>query len=283
MPQRGVIVKIGIIGTGNMGSVLIQAMIDSQSVKSHDLIITNRTLEKANRLKEQYPDIHIVNDPVDVSKMCKFIFICVKPFQIYPLLQQLNDTLDEHKVIISITSPISTEELESATKSQVARIIPSITNRALSGCTLISYGKRMTEDNQRTLSNIMESFSQPIFISEEHTRVASDIVSCGPAFFSYLLQQFIDGAVRQTTISREVATELTSNMLIGLCSLIEKNHYSLETLQEKVTVKGGITGIGIEVLEDGVGDMFDQLFIETHRKYAKDRKGISEQFFNNIK
>ncbi|MFA8439615.1 late competence protein ComER [Pueribacillus sp. YX66] len=274
--------KIGIIGTGNMGSILIQAMIESQSVEPRNLIITNRSIEKANRLKKQYPNIHIANDPIEVSKTCQFIFICVKPLQIYPLLQQLNDTLDERKVIVSITSPISTDELEHATNCQVARIIPSITNRALSGCTLISYGKRVTEENRRTLSSIMESFSKPIYISEEHTRVASDIVSCGPAFFSYLLQQFIDGAVRQTTISREVATELTCNMLIGLCSLIEKNYYSLETLQEKVTVKGGITGIGIDVLEKHVGDMFDQLFIETHRKYAEDRNEISEQFFNNV-
>lgn len=261
-----------------MGSILIQAMIESKSVKTSDLIITNRSLGKANRLKEQYPNLQIAESANEVVENCQFIFICVKPLQIYPLLQQLHDSLDENKVIISITSPISTEELERVTRCQVARIIPSITNRAESGCTLISYGNRITKQNRRYITRIMESFSQPIYISEEHTRVASDIVSCGPAFFSYLLQCFIDGAVRQTSISREVATELTSNMLIGLSDLIEKNYYSLETLQEKVTVKGGITGIGIQVLEDGVGNMFDQLFIETHRKYAEDRKWIREQF-----
>ena len=265
-----------------MGSILIQAMIDAQSVKPQDLIITNRTLEKALALKKQYPNIRVEKDPIQVAKACQFVFICVKPFQIYPLLEQLNDELSDEKVIVSITSPISVEELEKAANCQVARIIPSITNRALSGCTLITYGSRITERNQRQLLNIMKSFSKPIYISEEHTRVASDIVSCGPAFFSYLLQRFIDGAVMQTSLPRETATELTANMLIGLSKLIEKNHYSLETLQEKVTVKGGITGVGIEVLEENIGDMFEQLFMETHLKFAEDRKGILEQFYNNV-
>lgn len=274
--------KIGVIGTGNMGSILIQAMLDSKAINAHDLVITNRTIEKANALKNQYSAIQVANDPVEVATLCQYIFICVKPFQIYPLLQQLKNDLNHEKVIISITSPLSVEELENATNSQVARIIPSITNRALSGCTLLTYGNRLSKQNQQQLTAIVQAFSTPITISEEHTRVASDIVSCGPAFFSFLLQRFIDGAVEQTSISRELATELTSQMLVGLAKLIENDYYSLESLQEKVTVKGGITGIGIDVLEEGVGDMFHELILKTHQKYAEDRKTILEQFFNNV-
>lgn len=280
--ERGSEVKIGIIGTGNMGTILIQALIDSKAVKASDLVIINRSIEKAIRLKKQYPDIHIADEITEVGQRCQFIFICVKPFQIFPLLQEMKDVLDENKVIISITSPISVDELENTTPSQVARIIPSITNRALSGCTLITFGNRILEENKQKLLQLVSAFSEPFEISEEYTRVASDIVSCGPAFLSYLLQRFIDGAITQTNIPKDVATELTNHMLIGFAKLIENNYYSLETLQEKVTVKGGITGIGIEVLKNGTGNTFDELFKETHRKFAEDRKGIIEQYYNNV-
>ncbi len=274
--------KIGIIGTGNMGTILIESLIESKAVKASDLVIINRTYEKANRIKKRYPDIHIADEINEVGQRCQFIFICVKPFQIFPLLQEMKEVLNEEKVIISITSPISVEELENATNCQVARMIPSITNRALSGCTLITYGKRITEENKQKLYELSSLFSNPFEISEQYTRAASDIVSCGPAFFSYLLQRFIDGAVKQTDIPKDLAVELTNNMLIGFAKLIENNYYSLETLQEKVTVKGGITGIGIEVLKTRIGDTFDELFKETQRKFAEDRRGIIEQFYNNV-
>lgn len=275
--------KFGIIGTGNMGTILIEALLDSNAVKASDLVIINRTYEKASRIKKRYPAIHIAGEINEVGKRCQFIFICVKPFQIFPLLQEMKDVLNEDKVIVSITSSISVEELENATNCQVARMIPSITNRALSGCTLLTFGNRISEENKQTLYKLASTFSEPYEISEEFTRAASDIASCGPAFFSYLLQRFIDGAVEQTAIPKDLATELTNNMLIGFAKLIENNYYSLETLQEKVTVKGGITGIGIELLKERIGNTFDELFKETQRKFAEDRKRIIEQFYNNVK
>lgn len=269
--------NVGIIGTGNMGSILIEALITSKALHPSNIVITNRTKAKANRIKAQYNDIHVVTNASDVTKMCDIIFICVRPNEIFPLLDKVSHQLHEEQVLISITSPILTEELESVVPCQIARIIPSITNRALTGATLVTFGERITEKSRGILLSLVERFSRPIFIEEINTRVASDIVSCGPAFISYLVQRSIDGAVQQTEISREQATELMSEMLIGLGKLLEKNIYSLETLQEKVSVQGGVTGIGIQVLEEEVGQMFHNLYKATRAKYATDRKEIAHQ------
>ena len=96
--------------------------------------------------------------------------------------------------------------------------------------------------------------------------MASDIVSCGPAFFSYLIQKFISAAVKETEIDEETATQLASGMLIGMGQLIEKNFYTLPTLQEKVCVKGGVTGEGIHVLENSpVEQTFQKIYRATQR------------------
>jgi competence protein ComER len=52
----------------------------------------------------------------------------------------------------------------------------------------------------------------------------------------------------------------------------------LPTLQEKVCVKGGITGEGIKVLEAELGDVFEHLFQATHRKFEEDLALILQQF-----
>ena len=74
------------------------------------------------------------------------------------------------------------------------------------------------------------------------------------------------------------ATILASEMLIGLGELLRKGYYTLPTLQEKVCVKGGITGEGIEVLEKELGNIFEHLFQATHLKFEDDLADIKKQY-----
>ena len=68
-------------------------------------------------------------------------------------------------------------------------------------------------------------------------------------------------------------------MLIGLGDLLSKGIYTLPTLQEKVCVKGGITGEGIKVLEASkIDETFADVFRATHEKFAEDIEEIEKQF-----
>ncbi|MBD8069220.1 late competence protein ComER [Bacillus sp. PS06] len=270
--------NIGMIGTGNMGSILIGAFIESMAVPPSQITITNRTIQKAEKIKESYPDIQVVSSATLVAQAADLIFICVKPLEIHPLLQELKSSLSSDKCIISITSPISVGQLESVVDCQVARIIPSITNRALAGISLMTFGNSCSEMTCKDLETLFSQISTPVHIEDHITRVASDIVSCGPAFFSYLLRRFINAAVKETHISEEQAVTLASGMIMGMGKLLEKEIFTLQTLQEKVCVKGGVTGEGIKVLEAELGEVFEHLYHSTHEKYYEDIELIGEQF-----
>ncbi len=272
--------KIGIIGTGSMGSILIESLIESTAVTPSQLIITNRTIEKAYPFKENFPDLQVVQSSKDVARLADIIFICVKPLQFYTLLKELSTIITKEQLLISITSPVSIEQLESVVACKTARIIPSITNRALAGASLVSLGTTCTPDDYETLHSLLTHISTPVLIDEKITRVASDIASCGPAFFSFLVQAFIEAAVRQTQITTDEATKLASEMMIGLGKLLEKGIFTLPTLQERVSVPGGVTGEGLKVLREEIGNMFDLLFQETHAKYNKDLEKIEAQYNN---
>lgn len=270
--------NIGVIGTGNMGKILIEAFIKSSAVNEENLFIMNRTKMKAEQIKREFPNIHAVDSPEDIVKNSEYIFLCIKPLDINPLLKGLAPLLKKEQCIVSITSPISVEQLESIVPCSVVRAIPSINNRVLCGTSLLSFGENCPAHHQVFIEEIMTKISTPVTIEENITRVASDITSCGPAFFTYLLRNFIDAAVVETEITREQATLLASKMIIGLGQLLEQEVYTLETLQEKVCVKGGITGEGIKVLEDEIGDIFNHLFQQTHAKYNHEKEKVNEQF-----
>ncbi|MBN8432698.1 late competence protein ComER [Priestia flexa] len=270
--------NIGFIGTGNMGRILIDAFIESKAVHPSQLTITNRTKGKAKTIQKQHREIQLGDCAEEVVRSSQLIFICVKPLDIHPLLIKIKPLLTKEHCIVSITSPISVEQLESIVPTQVARIIPSITNRALSGVSLMTYGDHCSSFYQNYLTNLFSSMSKAVSIPQNITRVSSDIVSCGPAFFSFLLQKFIDAAVQETEISKEEATIMASDMIIGMGKLLEKEIFTLPTLQEKVCVKGGVTGEGIKVLEEELGDMFVHLFQKTHEKFDEDIELVEKQF-----
>lgn len=270
--------NVGFVGTGNMGRILIESFIESGAIRPSFIYMTNRTKAKAESIKNIYPETNLMNSAEDVVNRSDLVFICVKPLDIHPLLKKLEHLLSPNKCLLSITSPISVEQLESLVKCQVARAIPSITNRAFSGVSLITYGNSCHKDTQRTIEELFEQISNPVQIEDDITRVSSDIVSCGPAFFSYLLQKFVEGAVSETNITKDQAILLASEMIVGMGKLLETDLYTLPTLQEKVCVKGGVTGKGIKVLEEKVGDMFEKVFHVTHEKYYEDIEEVSVQF-----
>lgn len=273
--------KIGIIGTGNMGRILVEALIDGKAVSPSSMVITNRTKTKAMLLKNKYKQIRVGANAADVASQADLVFVCVKPLDIQNILDQIHPYLDEKKCVISITSPIDTNQLETKVDCSVIRVIPSITNRALAGVSLVTYGEKCSESWRTTVGNMFSKISIPVTIEENITRVASDIVSCGPAFFSYLLQRFILAAVKETKIDNETATLMASEMIVGLGELLKQGHYTLQTLQEKVCVKGGITGEGIKVLEEELGDVFEHIFQATHAKFSEELEKISLQFSNH--
>ena len=218
--------KIGIIGTGNMGRILAEGMLCGKAVSPSSMVITNRTLSKALELQAAYRGITVSPSPADVAKHSDAVFVCVKPHDVYHVLLDISRFLSADQCVISITSPISVEQLGKVVPCSVARAIPSITNRALAGVSLLTFGENCEEHWKKQLFHLFSAFSVPVEIEEGITRAASDIVSCGPAFFTYLVRRFISAAVKETGISEDTATKLSSEMLVGLGELLKKSFLS---------------------------------------------------------
>lgn len=209
-----------------------------------------------------------------LQKNSDIVFLCVKPHNYKDVLDALKAGWSEQQCLISITSPVSVSQLEEVTPCQVARIVPSITNHALAGVSLFTFSDRVTASNRALLEKLFENISTPIDIQEEHIRVSSDIVSCGPAFISYLLSNWIKAAGEVAGLPEDKATALTEEMVVGLGELLSQKVMTLEELMAKVTVKGGVTGEGLQALEDNIGPLFQKMFEATQKKHKEDKATI---------
>jgi competence protein ComER len=274
--------NVGFIGTGSMGSILIESLIRSGALIPERIIAANRTQEKVLQLSGKYPGLQAARSNIEVVLEADVIFICVKPSEYKKVLDEIRQVTLPAQIIVSITSPVQIRHLEEQLNCKIAKVIPSITNYMLSGAALCMYGSRMEDFDKLALEELLSRISEPIRISEKHTRVTSDISSCGPAFFALLVQKFVDAAVAETGIPYEEATRLASHMLLGTGMLLTEGGFTPEALQKRVAVPGGITAEGLRLMEHELDGMFNRLIRITHAKYEEDLEKVDIQFLRTI-
>jgi len=268
--------SVGFIGTGSMGSILIEAFIESDALLPQDIIVCNRTPSKSERLAELYEGLTVAESNTLVALQSSIIFLCVKPAEFNQVIAEIAPVLLPTQIVISITSPIQISFLEQQLRAKIAKVIPSITNYVLSGVTLCIFGERMLPEDQQNVDNLLSYISEPIQIKENFTRISSDISSCGPAFFAFLLQKFIDAAVEETGIPQQQANRLACEMLLGTGKLLTEGGFTPGELQMRVAVPGGITAEGLKLMDKELKDVFHQLIRITHAKYYEDVEKVNQ-------
>jgi len=272
--------NVGFIGTGSMGTILIDSFIKTNALNPEQIVATNRTFAKAERLAEAHPGLRAVPTNREVADTCDIIFLCIKPKEFKGVIDEIRPYVTPSQIVVSITSPVLIRHLEDHMPCKIAKMIPSITNYACSGATLAMYGSRMNAEDVEALERLLRRMSKPLVVSEEYTRVCSDLSSCGPAFLAFFVEQFVQAAVAYTGLPREEATRLASEMVLGTGLLLTEGGFSPEALRERVTVPGGITAEGLRMLSLDLDGTFERLLRTTHKKYKEELDKVEGLFLN---
>jgi len=271
--------NIGFIGIGSMGNLLIDAFIRSGALKPSQIKASNRTFSKAESLAERYPGIRAFPSNSEAAAGCDMVFLCIKPHEYKKIIDELQDKLQPNQILISITSPVMLQQLEDWLPCKIAKVIPSITNYVCRGATLCMFGSRIDDTDAQKLNQLLSFISEPLHIDERHTRIVSDLSSCGPAFMAFMVQKFIDAAVEETGIDRDEATAIASTMFSGTGQLLTEGKMTPEQLQARVSVPGGITARALELLNLKLDGVFNEVIRTTHAKYHEDLAKVSDSLY----
>ena len=76
----------GFIGTGHLGSMLVKKFVETGAIEAEEILASNRTPEKVERLAEA-TGIRSVSNRV-VAELSDVIFICVRPLEVRDVLSE---------------------------------------------------------------------------------------------------------------------------------------------------------------------------------------------------
>lgn len=267
--------RIGVIGTGSMGGMLIRKFVETGAFPAGDILASNRSPEKA-RAVALATGIEIAKDNLDLAVASEVIFICVRPLEVKPLLKELGGKLTADKLVVSIASDVTLDEISSLCDARVARFIPSVTSECSKGVSLVAFGDRSTEADRRLILSALGSISLPVETEEKHFEILADLTSCAPAFISALMHEFALSAVRRGSVSLELAELLVMETLAGTAELLEKAK-SFEEVVGRVATRGGITEEGVKAIRRAAPAMYDDLLEVTLAKHGLVKEWIKDQ------
>ncbi|EIU7103878.1 pyrroline-5-carboxylate reductase, partial [Listeria monocytogenes] len=160
---------------------------------------------------------------------------------------------------------------------QVSKLIPSITTAVGVGTTLIAHAETVNQTNSSWLETTFEHFGHVMTIREENMDIASDLTSSSPGIIAAIFEQFVEAALRRSSLSDAEVFQMINFALAGTSKLLVEEDYTFSGLIERVATKGGITAEGVELSEEQLPQFFDELLDRTQTKYASSKKEIQAQ------
>jgi pyrroline-5-carboxylate reductase len=134
------------------------------------------------------------------------------------------------------------------------------------GMSALSLGSNATSIDQEWVKGFLAKAGEVIVVDEKLQDAVTATSGSGPAYFFAFTEAIIKAAER-LGISRQDATTLASQTLIGAALIVEKSGKELATLRENVTSPNGTTAAALKSFADS---SLDELIFQA-MKVAHDR------------
>lgn len=269
--------KIGFIGYGNMGKMIINNILSLNLLNEQEIIVSNRTIAKLDSLKEKYPKIITTSDNSYLARNSGKIFIFVKTPEFKDVMEEVNPFLSKNIHIIHVCAGLSFENIAKVYDGPVSQIIPSIAstnhelieyNYAKKGVSLILHNKKVNSYDKEFVEELFNEFSYIEIIKDGTTddlEVATVLTSCGPAFIALLVKKISKIASLKSTLAIEETQDMVIKTLFGTSLLLsnfneDKIAMNPDGLIEKVATKKGITQKGLDYLDPEIERLANELF-----------------------
>lgn len=243
---------IGFIGGGNMAEAIIKGMVQSlrfgfQGSKK-DIFVSEPREERSKYLEHTY-GIKTVSDNKKIAENCSVVIFAVKPQDMDKVISEVFDFISEDKTVVSIAAGITLSYLSARLKTRkIIRVMPNTPALVQEGMSVVSMCECIKDKDMGVIKDIFMSIGKVLVLPEKYMDAVTALSGSGPAFFAYLIEAMIEGAVKMG-LRQEDATALAIQTLLGTAKLLDTG-LSPAKLREMVTSPGGTTAAGLKVFEE---------------------------------
>jgi pyrroline-5-carboxylate reductase len=242
--------KVAFLGGGKMGEALMSGLIRSGGRSVEEIMVTCRRPERAQELAGKY-GVAATTDNVEAVSWADALVLMVKPQDMETLLSAIAPAVTPSLLVISFAAGIRTSFVEKHLPDDVPVVrvmsnVPVMVDEAMS---VISAGRHATDEHMAVAEELLSYVGKVLRLGEQHQDAVTATSGSGPAYFFLLAEAMIEACIL-LGLSRDVATELIIQTMLGSAKMLRDTGKHPVELREMVTSPGGTTIAAIRHLEE---------------------------------
>lgn len=240
--------KIAVIGAGVMGEALIAALI-AYGIKPDLISISEKRTDRTDELVARY----LISSAAlheNVSK-ADAVLLVVKPQDMGAVLSEIKSSINPAAVVVTFAAGKSIEFVNSALGSvnPVVRVMPNTPTLVGAGMAAASFGDSVNQTQRDFVTGFLAATGKVIEVEEKLQDAVTATSGSGPAYFFAFVEAMIVGA-QNLGLSKDDATALTVQTIIGAAKLLDESGKSATTLRENVTSPNGTTAAALAAFSE---------------------------------
>jgi pyrroline-5-carboxylate reductase len=245
--------RIGIIGVGAMGSALCRGLIQESAAPANKIIAYDPHIGHVQALKDL--GVKIAENNTQIAKFTDIILLCVKPFNVVPVLKEIRESLrrDGGKpapLIISIAAGVRIATLEEHIEhpTPIIRAMPNTPAQLGVGAAAYCPGTHAEAIHLEQAQAIFEAVGTAVQVPEDMMDAVTALSGSGPAYVYLMIESLIDGGVK-VGLTRDIATQLAAQTVLGAAQMVIQTGMHPAQLRDRVTTPAGTTIAALASLE----------------------------------
>jgi pyrroline-5-carboxylate reductase len=266
--------RVAFLGAGKMGEALVSGLIRSGGRSAEEIMVTARREERARELGDRQAVQATLSNQKAVG-WARTLVLTVKPQDMEALLEQIRDHVTPEHLVITFAAGIRCSFIESrlAAGTPVVRVMSNVPVLVDEAMTAISPGTHAEDKDLSVAEELLGSVGRVIRLPETAQDAVTATSGSGPAYFALLAEAMIDGCIL-LGLSRDVATELIVQTMLGTAKMLRDTGMHPVEIREMVTSPGGTTIAAIRHLEQaGVRAAFLNAIDAARQRSAELAKG----------
>jgi pyrroline-5-carboxylate reductase len=242
--------KVAFLGGGNMGEALISGLIRSGGRSADEIIVTARRDERVRELAGKY-GVAATLDNAEAARFADVLVLMTKPQDIDVLLSQVREHVTPQHLVISFAAGIRTSFVEKRLPDgvPVVRVMSNVPVMVDEAMTVIAAGRLAEEHHLAVAEELLGYVGKVLRLEETHLDAVTATSGSGPAYFFLLAEAMIEACIL-LGLSRDVATDLIIQTMLGSAKMLRDTGKHPVELREMVTSPGGTTIAAIRHLEE---------------------------------
>jgi pyrroline-5-carboxylate reductase len=270
--------RVAFLGGGKMGEALVSGLIRSGGRNPDEIMVTARREERVRELAERNGVAATLSNP-EAVEWAETVVLTVKPQDIESLLGQVAEHVTPEHLVVSFAAGVRTSFVEKhlASSVPVVRVMSNVAVLVDEAMTVVSPGSRAEDKHLSVAEELLGYVGKVIRLPEVHLDAITATSGSGPAYFFLLAEAMIEACIL-LGLSRDVATELIIQTMLGSAKMLRDTGKHPVELREMVTSPGGTTIAAIRHLEEaGVRAAFlNAIDAARHRSAELARGGEDE-------